>query len=95
MPGPNRSSSVYSDSFDLEGLLRDLETARDSTVEELEGERDALWAELAPLRSASASMYQAVAKAAEIATTLSRIHDGAQRTIDIERKKRLANSTVI
>jgi hypothetical protein len=99
MPNRRLASSVYSDSFELEGLLDKLpniECGREQqAARELEAERDAMQEELDALRSAWTSIHRALKEAASTADVLTRIYNDAQRCMDVERKKWIANCTAI
>lgn len=98
MSTPRLASSVYSDSFEYEGLTDELANAEDreiGTIRQLEAERDALRGEVATVRAAWAVLHQTMADTASAVDALSHIHETAQRRIVVERNKWLANCTAI
>ena len=90
-------SSLYSDPFGLEALIRPHNGyggGQDET-RALISERDALRRELDEARSTWLSICHTMTRVAEIAETLSKVHEDALRYVDVERKKWLANCTAI
>lgn len=102
---PRPTSSIYSDSFDLEDLVSRLsQQARSQAfyeIKALQDERDALQRQVEAERSAWVSVYQVILESSRVGTQLSLVCDDSQRQIDHERsedrerKRQLANLTPI
>lgn len=100
MFGRQPVSSVYSDPFGLERLARPLprkdpHRGNQEKFPALISQRDSLRRELEQARSAWLSMHRMMMKVAEVVEVLSKVQDDAQRHMDVERKKWLANCTAI
>lgn len=102
---PRPASSIYSNSFELEDLVHRLsEQARfqeEYEIKALQIELDALKHQINDARSRWAFIYDIMMDSADLATKLSLICKDAdaqvhrERNDDRERKKRLANRTVV
>ena len=97
MLGRGLISSLYSDPFGLEALVRSHNGhgGDQDEISALIGERNALRREVDQARSAWLSICRSMTRVAEIAGALSQLHEDALRYVDLERKKWLANCTAI
>jgi glutaminase len=94
---PRASSSVYSDTFELDDLLQRLSQQTweqgDYTMHVLLEENEALNSELTAVRATWASIYEVMINASEIASHLQILAEEGETQMEKARRKWIANCT--